>query len=140
MCSHDFCLFLKKQIVAVGKSKVTTTKEQRTTQFLTGCTTTSTERRAHSTALFAAARKPTACIYFSAFRWMRLSNSVVVSKAYVKKCREAKRSSDACSVKKTQKRANRKQSIRRTKKRRALLIVRGEASARCIACLGSLRS
>ena len=72
----------QKNIVAVGKRKVTTTKEQRTTQ--AGCTTTSTEGRAHSAAQFTAARKPAACMYFSAFRRMRLTHSAVVSKAYVK--------------------------------------------------------
>ena len=65
-------------IVAVGKSKVTTTKEQRTAQ--AGCTTTSTERRAHRTAH---------CLQqpgnFSAFRQMRFTHSAVVSKAQVKK-------------------------------------------------------
>ena len=53
----------QKQIVAVGKSKVTTTKEQRTTQ--AGCTTISTGTGAHRTAHF------TATVYFSAFRRMR---------------------------------------------------------------------
>ena len=47
---------------------------------------TSTERRAHRTAHFTAARNPAACIYFGAFRRMRLTHSAVVSKAYVKKC------------------------------------------------------
>ena len=60
MCSYTFCLFLKKNIVAVVKSKVTTTKEQRRTQ--AGRTTTSTEGRAHRTAFFTAARKPAACV------------------------------------------------------------------------------
>ena len=79
-------------------------KKRRTTQ--AGCTTASTERRAHRTAHFTAARKPTASQFFSAFRRMLLTHSAVVSKAYVEKCREVKRSNDACSVKKTQKRAN----------------------------------
>ena len=104
----------QKQIVVVGKSKVTTTKEQRATQ--AGCTATSTERRAHRTAHFTAARKPTACIFFSAFRRMRLTHSAVVSKAYVKTDREAKRSNNASSVKNTQERAIYKKSIRRTKR------------------------
>ena len=55
---------------------------------------------------------------------------------------EPRRSNDACSEKLTQKRASCQQSIRQTKKRRetAVWIVRGEPQARCIACLGSLRS
>ena len=72
----------QKNIVAVGKSKVTTTKEQRTTQ--AWCATSSTETRAHRTAHFTATRKPASCIYFSAFSRMRLTHSAVVSKAYVK--------------------------------------------------------
>ena len=51
---------------------------------------TGTERRAHRTVHFTAARKPTACKYFSAFRRMQLSHIAVVSKAYVEKCREAR--------------------------------------------------
>ena len=91
----------KKNIVTVGKSKVTTTKVQRATQ--AGCTTTSAEGRAHRTAHFTAARKPAACIYFSTFRRLWFTHSAVVSKAYVKKCREPKRSNDACSEKDTKK-------------------------------------
>ena len=64
-----FVYFSKTYIVHVGKSKVTATKEQRTAQ--AGCTTTTTERRAHRTAHFTAARNPAACIYFIAFRGMR---------------------------------------------------------------------
>ena len=76
-------LFISQEsIVAVGKSKVTSTKEQRTTQ--AWCKTTSIEGRVHRTAHFTAARKPAACIYFSAFRRMRLTHSTVVRKAYVK--------------------------------------------------------
>ena len=70
----------RKSIVDVGKSKVTATKEQRTTQ--AGGTTTSTERHAHSTAHFTVARNPAASIYISAFRRMRFTHSAVVSKAY----------------------------------------------------------
>ena len=73
----------QKNLVPVGKSKVKDNKEQRTTQ--AGCTTTNTEGRAHRTAHFTAAGKPTACIYFGAFRRMRLTHSAVVSKAYAKK-------------------------------------------------------
>ena len=47
----------------VGKSKVTATKEQRTAQ--ASRTTTTTERRAHRTAHFTAARNPAAA-YISA--------------------------------------------------------------------------
>ena len=81
MCSYAFCLFLKKNIVAVGKSKVTI-EEQRTQA---RCTTTSTEERAHHTAHFTAAGKPAACTYFSAFSRIRLTHSAVVRKEYVKK-------------------------------------------------------
>ena len=69
----------EKNIVDVGKSKVAATKEQREAQ--AGCTTTSTERRAHRTAHFTAAKNPAACIYFSSFRRMRFTHSAVVSKA-----------------------------------------------------------
>ena len=72
-----------KNIVAVGKSEVTTTKEQRPHR-KSGRATTTTERLAHRTAHFTAARKPTACIYFGAFRRMRITHSAVVSKEYVK--------------------------------------------------------
>ena len=70
----------KKIIVAVGKIKVTTTKEQRTSrvrndQHRAACT------RAHRTAHFTAGRNPAACIYFSAFRRMQFTHSAVVSKA-----------------------------------------------------------
>ena len=47
------------------------------------------QRRSHRTAKFTAARKPTACTYFSAFR-MRFNRSAVVSKAYVRRCRESR--------------------------------------------------
>ena len=47
-----------KNIVDVGKSKVTATKEQRTAQ--AGRTTTTTERRAHRIAHFTAAKNPAA--------------------------------------------------------------------------------
>ena len=67
-----------KKIVAVEKSKVMIRKEQRTAR--AGRTPTSTERRAHRTAHFAAARNPATCIYFSAVRRMRLTQSAVVSK------------------------------------------------------------
>ena len=50
MCSYAFLRISQKHIVHVGKSKVTATKEQRTAQ--AGCTTTTTERRAHRTAHF----------------------------------------------------------------------------------------
>ena len=40
-------LFISENIVDVGKRKGTATQEQRTAQ--TGCTTTTTERRAHRT-------------------------------------------------------------------------------------------
>ena len=79
---HIVLFISKKKIVTVGKSKVTTTKEQRTTQ--AGRTTTSTEGRARRTTHFTAARKPAACIYFSAFCRMRLTHSAVVSKANAK--------------------------------------------------------
>ena len=69
----------QKQIVVIGKSEVTTKNDQGTNQ--AGCTTTSTERRAQRTASFTAAGKATACIYFSAFRRMRLTHSAVMSKA-----------------------------------------------------------
>ena len=51
-------VYSQNNVVAVGKSNVTTTKEQRTPQ--AGSTTTSTERRAHHTAHVTAARKPAA--------------------------------------------------------------------------------
>ena len=79
MCSDAVLFISQKHIVHVGKSKVTATKEQRTAQ--AGCTTTTTERRAHRTAHFTAARNPAACIYFIAFRGMRFTDSAVVSKA-----------------------------------------------------------
>ena len=108
MCSCAFCLFLENKSWPLEKAKSRQRKRQRTQA---ACTTTSTKRRVHCTVHFTAARKPTACICFSAFRRMRLTHSAVVSKAYVEKCREAKRSSNACSVKKIQKRANCKKTI-----------------------------
>ena len=69
----------QNNIAADGKDKVTTTKEQRAAQ--AGRTTTSTERRAHRTAPFTAARNPTACIYFGAFRRMWYTHCAGVSKA-----------------------------------------------------------
>ena len=80
MCSY--ALFISQKhivIVHVGKSKVTVTKEKRTTQ--AGCTTTTTERRAHRKAHLTAARNPAACIYFIAFGGMRFTHSAVGSKA-----------------------------------------------------------
>ena len=77
-----FDYFSKTISWIVGKNKATTRKEQRTTE--TGCTANRTDRRANRTAHFTAARKSAACIYFSAFRQMRLAHSAVVSKAYVK--------------------------------------------------------
>ena len=89
----------QKPIEAVGKSK-DTTKEQRTTQ--AGCTTTSTERRARRNAQFTKASKPTASIYFSVFRRIRLTHSAIVCKAYAKNVPwEPQRSNDAYSGKKT---------------------------------------
>ena len=99
--------------MAIGKSKVTTTQEQRTLQ--SGCTTTSTERCAHRTAHFiqpgipqlAYISAPTVgCGLFTA-PWLirRNKNSPW----------QPKRRGDTCSEKMTQKRANYKQSIRRTK-------------------------
>ena len=77
-------LFISPQnVVDFGKSKATSTKEPRTAQ--AGCTTTSTERRAHRTAHFTAARNPAACIYFSACARVRFTHRAVISKAYVKK-------------------------------------------------------
>ena len=74
-------LFISQKIIeAVGKSNVTTTIEQRTTQ--AGCTTSSTEGCAHRTAHFTAAGKP--LHLFQRLR-MQLAHSAVVSKAYVKK-------------------------------------------------------
>ena len=108
--------YFSKKYRGLWKKQVTTTEEQRTKQ--AGCTTTGTEERAHGTAPFTAARKPAACIYFSAFRRMQLTHSAVVSKAYVKKCREPifiNESTTPGRKKKTQKRPNCKQSIRRTK-------------------------
>ena len=70
----------QKQIVAVGKSN----HDNKRTTNSASSTTTSTERRAHRTAHLTAAGKPTASIYFNAFRRMRLTHSTVVSKAYVK--------------------------------------------------------
>ena len=61
-----FVYFSKTYSVHVGKA-VTATKEQRTAQ--AGCTTTTTERRAHRTAHFTAARNPAACMYFIALLW-----------------------------------------------------------------------
>ena len=69
----------EKNIVDVGKSKVTATKEQRTAQ--AGCTMTTTERRAHRTANFTAARNSAAYIYFIAFRRTWLTHSAVVGMA-----------------------------------------------------------
>ena len=82
MCSYAFVYFSKK-ITGHWKRTIQTTKEQRTVQ--TACTTTGTERRAHRTAHFVAARNPAACIYFSAFRRMRLTHNALVRKAHVKK-------------------------------------------------------
>ena len=51
------------------------------------CTTTSTERLAHRTAYFSSSEDSSSlytAVYFSAFRWMRLTHGAVVSKAYVK--------------------------------------------------------
>ena len=48
------------------------------------------QRGVHTAQHTTAARKPTACKYFSAFRRMRLTHSAVVHKVYVKKCREAR--------------------------------------------------
>ena len=47
-------------------------------------TTSIARRRTHGTAHLVAARIPAACVYFSAFRRMRLSHTAVVSKAYKK--------------------------------------------------------
>ena len=108
-----FDYFSKTISWIVGKNKATTRKEQRTTE--TGCTANRTDRRANRTAHFTAARKSAACIYFSAFRQMRLAHSAVVNKAYVKNVHmEPKRSNDASSEKWTQKRENCKQSMHRT--------------------------
>ena len=75
-CARTRFVYFSKKYRGRWKSKVTATKEQRTV--LAGCTTTSTERRAHHTAL---TRNPAACIYFSTFRQMRFTHSAVVSKA-----------------------------------------------------------
>ena len=74
-----FFVYFSKTYRARWKKQVTATKEQRPAQ--AGCTTTTTERRAHRTAHFTAARNPAACIYFIAFRGMRFTDSAVVSKA-----------------------------------------------------------
>ena len=58
---------------------------KRTTKDHAGCTTTSTDGRAHRTAHFIAGRDPAACIYFRDFRPMRLTHRAVDSKAYVNK-------------------------------------------------------
>ena len=76
--------YFSKKYRGLWKKQVTTTEEQRTKQ--AGCTTTGTEERAHGTAPFTAARKPAACIYFSAFRRKRFTYNAVVSQAEVKKC------------------------------------------------------
>ena len=70
-------------IVDVGKSEATATKEQRTAQ--AGCPTTSTGRRAHRTGALTAARNPAACLYIGAFRRMRFTLSAVVNKTKVLK-------------------------------------------------------
>ena len=113
ICSYALLFFARKHIVHVGKCTVTATKAHRRAQ--AGWTSTTTRRRAHRTALFTAARNPAACIYFSAFRRMRLTHSTVVSKEYAKQCWEGKRRNDACSLKNTPKKANWKESIRRNK-------------------------
>ena len=112
-CARTCFVYFSKKIVAVGESKVTTTKEQRTTQ--AGCTTTSAEGRAHLTAHFTAAKEPPACIYFSAFRRMRLTHSAVISKTYVKKNVGNLNEATTPARKNIQKRANCKRSIRRIK-------------------------
>ena len=83
-CARTRFVCFPKKYRGRWKNQVTTTKEQRTTQ--AGCTKTSTEGRApYRTAHLTAAEKPSACVYFSAFRRMRFTYSAVVSNAYVNK-------------------------------------------------------
>ena len=86
-----FVYFSKKSSIRGGwKTKSQrTTKEQQTAQATR--TTTRTERHAHRTEHFLAARNPASCTYFSAFRQMRLTHSAVVSKAYAKLARHMKK-------------------------------------------------
>ena len=91
----------QKNIVAVGKSEVTTTKEQRTTQ--AGCTTASTEGRAHRTAHLQLPGNPQPAYISSPSDGCSLLTALWLARH--KKCRQPKRS-DACSEKNTQKRAN----------------------------------
>ena len=123
MCSNPF-FYSQKNVVAVEKGKVTTTKEQRTAQ--AGCKTTRTERCTQRKSHFAAARNPTVCTYVSTLRRMRLTHSSVVSKANVKTIYGNNiNESTTAAWNITPKREKCKQTIRQTKKvKKAFFVVR----------------
>ena len=62
VCARTRFVYFKNNIVAIGKISVTTTKQQRIAQ--AGCTTTSTEQRAHCTEHCTVARNLAACNIF----------------------------------------------------------------------------
>ena len=135
MCSYVFCLFLQKNNLTSWKKK--TKENERTTN--STCSVHNNQHRATCTS------HSTLCSSEES-RSLYISQRLRSDAAYSQRCQGISTKMYSyhgnCSEKLTQKRANCKQSIRPSdpKKKRAFLIVRREAPARCIACLGSLRS
>ena len=132
MCSYAFCLFLENKSRPLQKAN---SRQQKNEQRNFSSGVHDDEHREactpHST-LYTAARTPAACVYFSAFRRMRLTHSAVVSNAYVCKNNVGKLGEETtlCSVKKTLKKGtNRRKSIRRSKQIKGRFSLRGGARA-----------
>ena len=112
------------------------------------CTMTSTERCATRTAHFSSSEDSPSlhtAVYFGAFRRMRLNHSAVVSKEHVEKW-SVKRINDASSEKLTKKsnlpaeHPSGQKSRVGPKKEESSLDRPKRGAARCIACVGNLRS